>query len=86
MWLSTVYRTMTLFLESGLAQRVDGFHGSRFGASSGHSHLVCLVCDRVEDITSLDRLVIDSDNSAVGPNPVTNIVIQTTCGTWRSPR
>ena len=57
---NTVYQTLEALTEAGLAQVIrTGRQHTRYDGNDGaHHHMVCLVCDRVEDFhdASLERL------------------------------
>lgn len=49
----TVYRTLTSFKESGLVRQIDFQHGVSYyelAPEREHHHVVCVKCDRVEDV------------------------------------
>lgn len=52
--LDTVYRTLCLFEEHGLVQRVDTVNGrARYDATTDmHAHFVCVYCAKVIDLDS----------------------------------
>ena len=51
--LSTVYRTLETLSEAGIIQKIEiSGRQKRFEGKTGpHEHLVCTICDNIEDIT-----------------------------------
>ena len=76
---STVYRTMARFVETGMAHRVDGFRGSRYGVGHGHGHAVCPRCDRIDDLDIREAMPLLERASG----PVLGVTVVALCGGCR---
>lgn len=66
MSLATVYKTVAILCEVGLAQELNvGEDAFRYDANtSAHPHIRCVVCGRVDDVFSLDTHGIEEQAAA----------------------
>ena len=80
----TIYATLELLVELGLARRIDTGHGAAVydGGSEPHQHMVCRRCGAVADVPgTLDtrRFIAAADASGFRPEGA-ELVISGLCG------
>ncbi len=79
----TIYATLDLFVELGLARRIDTATAALYDAGlEPHQHAVCRRCGRVQDVDgSLNAATLLSAAEAVGFQPSgTELIITGLCG------
>lgn len=83
--LDTVYRTMHLFMEKGLVDRVDaGCDTARFDAGMDeHHHFICKRCGRIEDFRNdaIGTHALPPEVHSMGRPEMVRLVVRGVCAT-----
>ena len=81
--LDTVYRTLTILEEAGMANRIQTSEGlTRFESDYGvHHHLICKKCQKIEDFTwqEFDAMSMPPEWDGWGAIQTRNIVAEGIC-------